>query len=148
MRLGRCIKCCCWTCKLYAISSINIHWPIYIDWSIRKWFEGGCTCWSFLRCRRTYCFEGFHESTWLRNCLCWRTFSQCWRFVNIYIPCLNFVALSLISYFRTDLRSNYLFNGTIAGIEQADLVILIGTNPRYEAPVLNARIRKSYVMLI
>lgn len=44
---------------------------------------------------------------------------------------------------RTDLRSNYLFNGTIAGIEQADLVLLIGTNPRYEAPVLNARIRKS-----
>jgi len=45
----------------------------------------------------------------------------------------------------TDLRSNYLFNGTIAGIEQADLVLLIGTNPRYEAPVLNARIRKSWV---
>lgn len=45
--------------------------------------------------------------------------------------------------FRTDLRSNYLFNGTIAGIEQADMVLLIGTNPRYEAPVLNARIRKA-----
>lgn len=44
---------------------------------------------------------------------------------------------------RTDLRSNYLFNGTIAGIEQADFVLLIGTNPRYEAPVLNARIRKA-----
>ncbi|CAF2870643.1 unnamed protein product [Rotaria sp. Silwood2] len=43
-----------------------------------------------------------------------------------------------------DLRSNYLFNGTIAGIEQADLVLLIGTNPRYEAPVLNARIRKAW----
>jgi NADH dehydrogenase (ubiquinone) Fe-S protein 1 len=46
-------------------------------------------------------------------------------------------------YFRIDLRSNYLFNGTIVGIEQADLVLLIGTNPRYEAPVLNARIRKA-----
>ena len=44
---------------------------------------------------------------------------------------------------RIDLRSNYLFNGTIAGIEQADLVLLIGTNPRYEAPVLNARLRKA-----
>jgi NADH dehydrogenase (ubiquinone) Fe-S protein 1 len=43
-----------------------------------------------------------------------------------------------------DLRSNYLFNGTIAGIEQADLVLLIGTNPRYEAPVLNARLRKAW----
>jgi NADH dehydrogenase/NADH:ubiquinone oxidoreductase subunit G len=51
-------------------------------------------------------------------------------------------------YFRTDLRSNYLFNGTIAGIEHADLVLLIGTNPRYEAPVLNARIRKALVDLI
>jgi len=44
-----------------------------------------------------------------------------------------------------DLRSNYLFNGTIAGIEQADLVLLIGTQPRYEAPVLNARLRKAWV---
>ncbi|CAF4211186.1 unnamed protein product, partial [Rotaria magnacalcarata] len=44
-----------------------------------------------------------------------------------------------------DLRSNYLFNGTIAGIEHADLVLLIGTNPRYEAPVLNARIRKAWI---
>ncbi|CAF4111208.1 unnamed protein product [Rotaria socialis] len=43
-----------------------------------------------------------------------------------------------------DLRSNYLFNGTIVGIEHADLVLLIGTNPRYEAPVLNARIRKAW----
>lgn len=49
----------------------------------------------------------------------------------------------LFYIFRTDLRSNYIFNGTIAGIEQADFVLLIGTNPRYEAPVLNARIRKA-----
>ena len=45
--------------------------------------------------------------------------------------------------FRIDLRSNYLFNGSIVGIEQADLVLLIGTNPRFEAPVLNARLRKA-----
>ncbi|CAF1290213.1 unnamed protein product, partial [Didymodactylos carnosus] len=44
----------------------------------------------------------------------------------------------------TDLRSNYLFNGTIAGVEHADLVLLVGTNPRYEASVLNARIRKAW----
>ena len=30
----------------------------------------------------------------------------------------------------TDLRSNYLLNTTIAGVEEADLVLLIGTNPR------------------
>lgn len=45
----------------------------------------------------------------------------------------------------TDLRSNYLLNSSISGIEQADVVLLIGTNPRYEAPVLNARIRKSWL---
>jgi NADH-quinone oxidoreductase subunit G len=39
-------------------------------------------------------------------------------------------------------RAAYLFNSTIAGIEQADVVLLIGTNPRREAPVLNTRIRK------
>lgn len=31
------------------------------------------------------------------------------------------------------------------GIEEADLVLLIGTNPRFEAPLLNARIRKTYI---
>jgi NADH-quinone oxidoreductase subunit G len=41
-------------------------------------------------------------------------------------------------------RASYLFNATIAGIEQADAILLIGTNPRHEAPVLNARIRKRW----
>jgi len=45
----------------------------------------------------------------------------------------------------TGLRSNYLLNGTIAGIEEADNVLLIGTNPRYEAPLLAARLRKCWV---
>jgi len=45
----------------------------------------------------------------------------------------------------TDLRSNYLLNTRIAGVEEADLLVLIGTNPRYEAPLFNARIRKSYL---
>ena len=40
-------------------------------------------------------------------------------------------------------RESWLFNSTIAGIEQADAVLLVGTNPRLEAPVLNARFRKS-----
>ncbi len=41
-----------------------------------------------------------------------------------------------------DGRASYLFNSTIAGIDQADAIMLIGTNPRREAAVLNARIRK------
>ena len=42
-------------------------------------------------------------------------------------------------------RENYLFNTTINGIEESDFILLIGTNPRYEATILNARIRKSYL---
>jgi NADH-quinone oxidoreductase subunit G len=41
-------------------------------------------------------------------------------------------------------RASYLFNATVAGIEQADAIMLVGTNPRVEAPVLNARIRKRW----
>ena len=41
-------------------------------------------------------------------------------------------------------RGSYLFNATIEGIEQADAILLIGTNPRLEAAVLNARIRKRW----
>ena len=42
-------------------------------------------------------------------------------------------------------RENYLFNSQINGIEKADLIFLIGTNPRFEATMLNARIRKAYI---
>lgn len=45
----------------------------------------------------------------------------------------------------TDLRSSYLLNNKISGIEDADLVLLVGSNPRFEAPLLNARLRKSYI---
>ncbi len=41
-------------------------------------------------------------------------------------------------------RASYLFNPTIAGIEQADALLIIGANPRFEAAILNARIRKRY----
>jgi NADH-quinone oxidoreductase subunit G len=41
-------------------------------------------------------------------------------------------------------RASYLFNATIAGIDEADGVMIIGSNPRKEAPVLNARIRKRW----
>ena len=41
-------------------------------------------------------------------------------------------------------RAGYLFNATIEGIERADVILLIGSNPRLEAPVLNARILKRW----
>jgi NADH-quinone oxidoreductase subunit G len=41
-------------------------------------------------------------------------------------------------------RASYLFNPTIAGIDQADALLIIGSNPRREAAVLNARIRKRW----
>ena len=41
-------------------------------------------------------------------------------------------------------RASYIFNPTIAGIEQADALLIIGSNPRREAAVLNARIRKRW----
>ena len=47
-----------------------------------------------------------------------------------------------VSLRSTDLRSNYLLNSRIAGVEDCDLLLLVGTNPRYEAPLFNARIRK------
>jgi NADH-quinone oxidoreductase subunit G len=42
-------------------------------------------------------------------------------------------------------RESWLFNSTLAGIEAADAVLLVGTNPRLEAPVLNARFRKMWL---
>ncbi|EQL33938.1 NADH-ubiquinone oxidoreductase 78 kDa subunit, mitochondrial [Blastomyces dermatitidis ATCC 26199] len=44
-----------------------------------------------------------------------------------------------------DVRSNYLFNSKIYGIEEADAILLVATNPRHEAAILNARIRKQYL---
>lgn len=54
--------------------------------------------------------------------------------------CNNF----FICLLRTDLRSNYLLNSRISGIEESDHLLLVGTNPRYEAPLFNTRIRKRY----
>ncbi|ENN77918.1 hypothetical protein HUJ04_007851 [Dendroctonus ponderosae] len=45
----------------------------------------------------------------------------------------------------TDLRSSYLLNNGIALAEEADYVLLVGTNPRLEAPLLNSRLRKGFV---
>ena len=48
-------------------------------------------------------------------------------------------------YVNSSSRNNYIFNSKISGIEDADLIFLIGTNPRYEATILNSRIRKTYI---
>ena len=42
-------------------------------------------------------------------------------------------------------RQSYLFNSTILGVEAADAILLVGANPRWDAPVLNARIRKAWL---
>ena len=42
-------------------------------------------------------------------------------------------------------RGGYIFNPGVRGIDQADAILLIGTDPRRESPVLNARIRKRYL---
>ena len=49
------------------------------------------------------------------------------------------------SFIDNTQRENYLFNSKINGIEEADLILLIGTNPRFEATMVNARIRKAFL---
>ena len=44
-----------------------------------------------------------------------------------------------------DIRNNYIFNTGIANIDQADVALLIGVNPRHEAPIVNTRLRKAYL---
>ena len=44
-----------------------------------------------------------------------------------------------------DVRSTYVANTGVAGMEQADVFLLIGTNPRVESPVFNARLRKAWL---
>jgi len=43
------------------------------------------------------------------------------------------------------MRASYLFNSGIAGVEEADAILIIGSNPRWEAPLINARIRKRWL---
>jgi len=42
-------------------------------------------------------------------------------------------------------KTNYIFNSSIQNIDESDLILLIGTNPRHEATMVNARIRKAFV---
>ena len=48
-------------------------------------------------------------------------------------------------YINSSEKINYIFNSSIKGIEESDLILLIGSNPRHEATMLNARIRKTFV---
>ncbi len=57
----------------------------------------------------------------------------------------NYESKSSEMFIDSSKRENYLFNSTINGIEESDLILLIGTNPRFEATMLNARIRKAYL---
>ena len=66
------------------------------------------------------------------------------EFFNKTLGSYNVESRNDHTYLNSDKRENYLFNSTINGIEEADFILLIGSNPRYEATILNARIRKSY----
>jgi len=58
---------------------------------------------------------------------------------------INFECREERIYINPQERMNYIFNSTINGIDESDFILLIGTNPRFEATILNARIRKTYV---
>lgn len=51
-----------------------------------------------------------------------------------------------LGFLAKEKRSNYLFNSTISGIEEADCCLLIGADPKWEAPILNARMRKRWLV--
>jgi len=67
------------------------------------------------------------------------------EFFNKTLGSYNIESRSDHTYLNPDKRENYLFNSSIKGIEDSDFILLIGTNPRYEATILNARIRKAYL---
>jgi len=67
------------------------------------------------------------------------------EFFNKTLGSNNVESRSDHTYLNPDKRENYLFNSSINGIEEADFILLIGTNPRFEATILNARIRKAYL---
>ena len=67
------------------------------------------------------------------------------EFFNKTLGSYNIESRSNHNYLNPQKRENYLFNSTINGIEEADFIFLVGTNPRYEATILNARIRKAYL---
>jgi len=59
------------------------------------------------------------------------------------LNCENIDVRSNNAEISCDFRSQYLMNSRIVGIDETDLLIFVGTNPKTENPVLNARIRKA-----
>ena len=57
----------------------------------------------------------------------------------------NYESRSSEIFIDNSSRENYLFNSSINGIEDADVIFMVGANPRFEATILNARIRKAYL---
>ena len=67
------------------------------------------------------------------------------EFFDRIIDTNKYESRSSKSFIDSSIRESYLFNSKINGIEETDLILLIGTNPRYEATIVNARIRKAYL---
>jgi NADH-quinone oxidoreductase subunit G len=61
------------------------------------------------------------------------------------ISCTNYDFREKKFYINPKDKINYLFNSSIQGIEECDLILLIGCDPRHEATMVNARLRKSVV---
>ena len=69
-------------------------------------------------------------------------------FKEFFNKCINSNNLDFRNnhtYLNSEIRENYLFNSGINGIEDSDFIFIIGSNPRFEATMLNARIRKAYL---
>ena len=67
------------------------------------------------------------------------------EFLERTINTKNYESRSIKTFIDSSKRENYIFNSKINGIEEADLILMIGTNPRYEATMINARIRKAFL---
>ena len=61
------------------------------------------------------------------------------------IGCNNYDFREKNFYINPSDKENYIFNTSIQGIEESDLILLIGSNPRHEATIVNARIRKAFI---
>ena len=67
------------------------------------------------------------------------------EFLERTINTKNYESRSIKTFIDSSIRENYIFNSKINGIEDSDLILMVGTNPRYEATMINARIRKAFL---
>ena len=77
------------------------------------------------------------DMTSLENTLAFKKFFE-------QLRCSNLECRERKFYINKEDKINYTFNSSIKGIEESDLILLIGCNPRLEATMVNARIRKAY----